>query len=138
MKTKKLIKNCKAHSIDAYIKYICPNKNCDEQHWISLKESKTQNYKIVCEVCNTVFSPKTVKKLKIIYDENKTTNKTEKTQKIKKKDVPISLLNDTAKLLFDFGFTLNESLELINNAYQEIETENKYILLDYIKQKIGA
>lgn len=138
MKTKKIINDCKAHSIDAYIKYICPNKNCNEHHWISLKESKIKNYKIVCEVCDIVFSPKTVKKLKIIYDENNTKNKTEKKHEIKKKDVPISLLNDTAKLLFDFGFTLNESIELINISYQEIETDNKYILLDHIKQKIGA
>lgn len=69
MKTKK-IKNQKPISLDVHLKYRCPNHNCGYEHWLSLLETQTQNFKIVCE-CGSVFKPKRINKIKVIYKDNK-------------------------------------------------------------------
>ena len=71
----KMMKNQKPIEIDAYLKYKCPNIECDYDHWISLKESQTKNYKVVCDVCNTVFKPKRISHLKTIYNKKPQNNK---------------------------------------------------------------
>ena len=64
----KITKNQKPISLDVHLKYRCPNNNCGYEHWLSLLETQTKNFKIVCD-CGTVFKPKKIKTLKIIYDE---------------------------------------------------------------------
>lgn len=72
-----MIKNQKPISINYHLKYICPNRKCKNEHWLSSKESKVKNFKIVCD-CGKIFSPLPVKKIKICYK----TIKTHKEQKI--------------------------------------------------------
>lgn len=60
----KIKKVLKPIEIDASFKYICPD--CGYNFWIYLREVQTKNFKIVCE-CGTIFKPKRIKKLQIVY-----------------------------------------------------------------------
>ena len=64
-------KNQKPTEIDVYLKYVCPKNNCTNDHWLSLKEAKVKNFKIVCD-SGCVFSPKPINKIKISYDHHTT------------------------------------------------------------------
>lgn len=69
---------------------------------VLLREAQTKNYKVVCE-CGCVFKPKTIKKLKIVYN------------KIQKEtgNLPLDLLDQCAKILVDLGFDKIQSIDLI-------------------------
>lgn len=114
MKKQKKKKILKPIDIDAHFKYRCPK--CSIDHWISLNEAKTKNFKVVCD-CSKVFSPKRIAKLKICYESvAKTTIKAT----IKQEEQP-SLDNDILKqcvsVLSSYGFTEDESSDLIRKAH---------------------
>jgi hypothetical protein len=53
--------------IDAHFKYKCPNKDCCNEHWLSLKEVSIANFKVVCEYCGIVFIPYRVVNICVRY-----------------------------------------------------------------------
>lgn len=138
MKTKK--KNQKPTSIDAHLKYKCPEPDCGFDHWISLKEAQTKNFKIVCD-CGKVFSPKRIKELNISYYKKPKTPKLE-TVEIKeanetKQKLSLDLLNGCVKILVGYGFTKDESVVLCKKAFSKNACDDAPTLARYILKNIG-
>ena len=107
----KIKKNQKPTKIDAHFKYKCPNPDCFYDHWISLNETQTKHYKIVCD-CGQVFQPKRIKKLKILYVELET------------QDINTTIIENCATVMMDYGFTKEESVELLtinHKKYPKLE-----------------
>ena len=53
---------------DLSLIYRCPK--CNIEHWLSLNEARTKNFKVVCD-CDAIFRVKRVKGIKIKYIEDK-------------------------------------------------------------------
>ena len=119
MKTKK-IKNQKPVSVDVSLKYRCPNTDCNNEHWLFLLEAQTKNFKIVCE-CGTVFKPKRIDNIKILYAKK---IKTQDPDKIRE-----SVISKAVPSLTSLGFSKEESLDLINKAYDKQPTDDLSFLI---------
>lgn len=106
-KSKKLSKNQKPIDTDIHLKYRC--KKCTQDHWLSLKEASTKNFKVVCD-CGKVFGVRLVTGFKLRY-----------AQKPVKKlnNIPVDLLDRSVKLLVGYGFTIQEATESITKSYME-------------------
>lgn len=133
-------KNQKPIDVEASFKYVCPNPKCGFDHWISLKEAKTKEFKIVCD-CNFVFSPKRIKKIKIAYcdDKNKIIDKTSVPVPVAEKIHYISdaLLSKASAVMIGFGFTKSESKNLIAEYYKKEPIEDYKLLVKNTLSKIG-
>lgn len=133
-------KNQKPTKVEANFRYLCPNPDCGLIHWISLKEAKTKNFKIVCD-CDTIFQPKQISKIKIIYkkyDDKKTIdNTTQPLPIIEKTKISIDLLNKCVTILIGYGFTETESIRVINKAFDENQITDHKLLIKYILSHIG-
>lgn len=103
--------NQKPIDIDVSFKYLCPQ--CNLEHWLFLRETQTKNYKVVCE-CGQVFTPKRIKKLRIIYN-----NKTQSAKKTIK--LPLDILDECTKILVGYGFDSKKSAKIIELAYKQIK-----------------
>lgn len=124
MKTK-TIKNQTPINSDVHFKYKCPSSDCNIVHWLSLKQTQTRNFKVVCD-CGTVFQPKRIKTIKICYIKHK--QKPEQsvdtvvtpTTKIIKDEVKISadILDKASSILCVYGFTKTEAEDMITKSYQ--------------------
>jgi Holliday junction resolvasome RuvABC DNA-binding subunit len=137
-------KNLKPIDIDAHFKYVCPNVDCGNIHWLSLLEAKTNNFKIVC-YCGTVSKPRTIKKIKIEYVEieypkidinNNIKNKEDSSQE-SKQELPLDLLQKCVKTLVTYGFTEQESNTLIHYSFNQNPTQNISDLIKLALQNIG-
>lgn len=113
----------KPTDIDCFIQYKCTSKKCDYKSWISLKEAKVENFKIVCD-CGEVFSPKRIKKLKICYyKETETETETKNIPRVPKKHpnqingVPVDIMEACVKILDGYSFVRTESIKLVSKAY---------------------
>lgn len=114
MKTKK--KSQKPIEINAYFKYACSKQSCSYQHWISIAEAKTKNFKIVCD-CGSIIRPKRIKSIKIAYVES-----------LKKNNSPQlddAVVREYTEVLCGYGFTSDESIKLINIAYSKLPNGSK-------------
>lgn len=119
MQTKKR-KNQKPISLDVHLKYRCSNSDCGYEHWLSLLETQTKNFKVVCE-CGTVFKPKKIKTLKIIYEKRIQ----KETQEIKDSNQPNEdSLNKAIPCLVDLGFTKQEAIDALTSAYIKQPTKD--------------
>lgn len=149
-------KNVKPIEIDAHFKYRCPK--CGWDHWVSLKEAQTKNFKIVCD-CNAIFKPKSIKNISIEYCASKPKNNNTETpvQTLKNPDIqpeikttvvqeqvikPVDpldkdILEKGSKLLISYGFTANESKALLNEAYERIKNNNVGLLVKNVIEFIG-
>lgn len=114
------LKSQKPIEVDASFKYKCPCENCDNEHWLFIRQTQVKNFKIVCE-CGLVFKPKQIKNIKIIYE--KPTKKRKITKDIVD-NIPVDLLNNCAKILSGYGFDLDESKELIKQSYDSCKTDD--------------
>ncbi len=123
---KKKTKNLKPIEIDAHIRYVCPDNDCGFDHWISLKESQTKNFIIVCD-CGLKIKPKTVKTIKIIYREQQ--------NKPKIKEISQEILDKCIKIMFDFGFTEIESEPLVRESYNKFGIDDP---LELVKKTIAS
>jgi hypothetical protein len=105
-----IIKNQKPIEIEANIKYTCPNEKCKFDHWISLKEAQTKNFKIVCD-CSTVFSPKTIKKVIIKYKKfkQKPILVVDQVKEPIHHTIPNDILIKSSKIMQTFGFRKKEA-----------------------------
>lgn len=113
-----MIKNQKPIDVEVNIKYICPNNKCGYDHWISLKEAQTKNFKIVCD-CSTVFSPKPIQKISIKY--KKRTQKTSVSNDqpvVVEHNIPPNLLEKSSRVMQTFGFREKEANQLLTEFYR--------------------
>lgn len=118
----KIKKNQKPTEYDIHLQYRCPE--CFNIHWLSLLETSTKNFKVVCD-CGCVFSVKRTTGFKLKYA----------TKQIKPKEtksppsIPEDLLNRAIEALLPYGFTKNESQELISKAYANQQTNDIGLLI---------
>lgn len=132
----KIKKFQKPIDIDAHLKYICPNKVCGQYHWISLLETKTKNFRIVC-YCGTVFRPKLIKTIKIKYDENTRPSQEKSISDSNKQELTESMLNTCIDSLIDYGFTKQEASNLIKQAYIINPTDDQLELIKTALKSFG-
>jgi hypothetical protein len=135
------IKNLKPIDVDSHFKYRCPEIDCGYEHWLSLKQVSTKNFKIVCD-CGSVFKPKKITKIKIVYEANSV--KTQKEESVVKNEpvvqsyeIPVDTENKCVKILAKYGFTHSESVELINKGYSKNPTNDATVLIRYIIKNLG-
>jgi hypothetical protein len=134
---KKITKaNLKPVDFEAHFKYRCPTCSCE--HWLSYKQAKTKHFKVVCD-CNTVFEVKTIKSIKAVYLENSIPTithdkKVEEQPSVATKKIPVDILNKCNKILVGYGFTVDESTNMLDKAYATYPN-NDYITL--IKIALG-
>lgn len=135
MKTKKI--NQKPTKIDLHLKYKCPNSDCSYEHWLSLKETQTKNFKVVCD-CGTIFKPKRIKTIKICYDEPQIKQEVaepkeqQSTEPLLEKEsirIPVDILDKGSKILNQYGFTTAESEDLIRKSYEKDPTTDIVLLV---------
>jgi len=136
---KKKLKNQKPIEIDAHFKYRCPKSNCGFDHWLSLKESQTKDFKVVCD-CGYIFKPKRISKIKIVYVDiqpvPQPVKPPEPEKVIEKPKIPIDLSNSCVKLLVSYGFTKDESVSLCEKAFEENPVAHSGTLIKYILQNL--
>lgn len=108
MKTKQKLISQKPTELDVSLKYSCPQ--CKLDHWLFLREAQTKNYKVVCE-CGAVFKPKTINKLRILYNKHRT--------KSKSQELPFDIIDKCVKILVDYGFDAKESKSNLEKAYKQ-------------------
>jgi|LakMenE18May11ns_1017448.scaffolds.fasta_scaffold9837557_2 hypothetical protein len=114
------LKSQKPIETDASFKYQCPSEDCNNKHWLFIRQAQVKNFKIVCE-CGLVFKPKQIKHIKIIYEKPK---RKRKTSEDIVDSIPVDLLNQCAKVLSGYGFDLDESKELIKQSYNSCKTND--------------
>lgn len=139
---KKTWKNQKPIDTDAHFKYRCPDKDCGLSHWLSLKESQTKNFKVVCS-CGTIFTPKRIFKIKIAYHivvkkslENNKPIESEVENIEIEIAIPIDILDSCANLLIGYGFTKDEAVNLITRAYEKCENKDPSNLIKFALQNL--
>lgn len=113
--------NQKPIECDAHLKYLC--QKCGQSHWLSLKESSTKNFKIVC-YCGYVFSVKRISRIKIVYIASSSKPKKENKPSSDKQSISDSLLSQGIKNLISYGFTTKEAEELLIKAYSLNPTQD--------------
>lgn len=105
----KIKQNQKPIEYDIHLKYLC--NQCGQIHWLSFQESSTKHFKIVCD-CGNIFGVRRTKSIKITYIKPKT-----KVSKKNVQEIPIDILDEAAKILVTYGFTLNEAKQLLQSSY---------------------
>lgn len=140
-------KNQKPIEIDAYLKYKCPNSSCGYNHWLTLKETQTKNFKVVCD-CGSVFKPKQIHKIKIKYysdpiiPEVKTetvVTQQESEQPIRPEpQIPEKMLKICSKTLIDYGFTQKEAHNLLRQSFILQPTESPFELINNTLTMLGT
>ena len=132
MKQKKICQ--KPISSDVHFKYRCPSSTCTYEHWLSLTETQTKNFKVVCD-CGTVFKPKRIKTIQIIYSKNRLrSNKpveiklSENIQDPAKLSIDKDLLYKATDIMIGFGFTEQEAISMIQ-TYYSINPDNNILTL---------
>lgn len=128
---KTTIKKLKPIDADIHLKYRCPNPDCHIDHWLSLLETQTKNFKVVCD-CGTIFLPKRISKIKTIYSkkpkqvpsvESSIESTKEKTIE-KTNTIDRAILDSSSAVLCVYGFTKKEAIDLILEAYDKNPTED--------------
>lgn len=117
MQTKK-IKCQKPISLDLHLQYRC--SECDQEKWLSLVETQTKRFKVVCD-CGNVFSPKQIDTIKIVY-KNKTPPKN-------KSEFPEEYIRKCTKSLMLYGFSEKEAYCLLSENYIQNPTDNCLLLI---------
>jgi phage FluMu protein Com len=132
MKTKaRKIKNLKPVSLDAYLEYKCPE--CGISHWLSLKESQTKGFKVVC-VCDTIFMVKPIEDIRISYKEQEKINSVKTEDKANKDDYYVKCL----KVLSQYGFSEDEMGDIIKQTIASSSDDNDIVsIVKICIQKFG-
>jgi uncharacterized protein YaaW (UPF0174 family) len=112
---------------DIHLKYICPK--CGNIHWLSWNESKTKNFKIVCD-CGQVLKVKRVESFKIQY------YKQHKTETITP-NIPTDLLKKSVKTLISYGFTEAEALSMVSDSYNKHPVNDLVLLIKQTLEYFG-
>ena len=121
---------------DVHLKYRC--SSCERDHWLSLAEAKTKNFKIVCE-CGLAIKPKLINQIKLIYhSSHKSKLTTIKTEQKVEENVPVDLLNKCTKILGDYGFEPSEAKKMVTKCFVEQPTSNCLELIKHVLTYFGA
>lgn len=136
----KIVKDLVPVDYDIHFKYVCPDHRCGIQHWKSLREVATKNFKIVCD-CGLVIKPKRVKSLTINYAE--VTKSPDQTQdkipeKTTEQAINIDLLNKATSVLIGYGFTKEESNNLLIDSYNKNPTQDIGTLIKNTLESFGV
>lgn len=137
------IKNTQTHKIkqkpveyDVHLKYICPE--CHSEHWLSLLEASTANFKVVCH-CGTIFKVKRILGMKLRYAKSKISKPEKPEQPIKQKTGVDIKNNNIAKQAVDiiqnYGFTRQEAIDLVVKCY---DTDRVYSVSDLVKETLQS
>jgi hypothetical protein len=121
------ISNQKPIEYDVHLKYLC--KKCSQIHWLSLKESSTKHFKVVCD-CGNVFGVKRTSRIKILYSKVAKTSTTTKSPPI-----PDSLLSQGIGVLLSYGFTKKEASELLEKTYMLHPTQD---IASLVKESLSS
>ncbi len=135
MQTKKK-KSQKPIDIDLHLKYVCPESKCNSQHWLSLKETQTKNFKVVC-TCGRVFKPKQIQKVNIVYKKKHTIVQEPLKTNEQNQSIPKDLQSKCIKLLHTYGLTESEAIDLLDKAYAKNPTTEAGLLIKDIIQNLG-
>lgn len=111
-------KNQKPIEYDIHLQYRCPQ--CYNIHWLSLLETSTKNFKVVCD-CGCIFKVKRTTGFNLQY-ENKSVPKPEKVET--KPIISNDLLNRGIQALLPYGFTKDEGKELLTKSYANHQTND--------------
>jgi DNA-directed RNA polymerase subunit RPC12/RpoP len=124
-------KSLKPTDYDIHLKYIC--SACGNIHWLSWNESKTKNFKIVCD-CGEVFKVRRVESFKIeYYKKTKTVNTATTTTTI-----PTDLLKKSVKTLISYGFTESEASSMVSDSYNKHPVNDLVLLIKQTLEYFGA
>lgn len=132
LKTK--LKNQKPIEVEVSLKYTCPNKNCNFNHWIFLREAQTKNFKIVCE-CGTVFKPKCIKKIDILYASEEIEG--DLPQKNNFKEEYPSYVLRAVNIMVSLGYSKKESQQKIKEIYDIEKITDPSILVKRTISQFG-
>jgi hypothetical protein len=141
LKMKSENKKVKPIDLDIHLEYVCPNKNCLSIHWLSLLETQTKNFKVVCD-CGKVFYPKRIKDIQIIYHKRKKKilPSSDSNESIEQKPT-INFIDDAISTLIRFGFDKDEASSMIIQQYAQTKETNPATLvklsLDFFGVKNG-
>lgn len=143
MKTQK--RSLKPISLDAHFKYRCSNEECSIEHWLSLKETQTKNFKVVCD-CGTVFSPKRISRLKILYKKSHKVKDSKPAQQAEQPvvhkealvEIPVDILDKSAKILTSYGFTDKEARQLLIDSYIKVKNNDIGTLIKFTLETFGG
>ena len=132
------IKKQKPIETSVSLKYICPNNNCGFDHWLFLNEAKTKNFKIVCE-CGTIFKPKRIKNIEIVYDIPESVKKSLDEQSTsdtipKDADVVCRAIN----MMISLGYGRKDSENVIKLIYNKDNTPDASVLVKKAVKHIGG
>lgn len=119
LKTK--LKIQKPTDLEVSLKYICPNINCRFDHWLFLREAQAKNFKIVCD-CGTIFKPKRIKNIEIVYAVKESIEKTVDEQE---SSVTIDEHPDCVRRAINIMVSLGYSKEDAQSHVLEIFTKEK-------------
>lgn len=134
MTTKTILKNQKPIDLDLHLKYEC--SNCNAIHWLSLKETQTKNYKILCD-CNCIIKPKTVDKVKLTYINTKKVVKQQHSV-VLEEEIPVDLLKKCVTMLTGYGFEKDESENLTKEYHKANPNLNCVDLIKHILKSFGS
>ena len=123
-------KRLKPKEYDVHLKYSCPDCGCD--HWLSLLEASTINFKVVCD-CGVVFRVKKIIGIKLLYDKALKQEK-EKTTTPQTIDIENNnIAKQAVATIINYGFTSKEAKDLVKNCY---DTSKTYSVSDLVKEAL--
>jgi hypothetical protein len=135
MRTKQIIKNLKPTELNVHIKYTCPT--CSIDHWLSLDESKTKGYLVVCD-CSSILKVKLVDSLIVKFCKKKKIVKSDEGDKSAESNkIPFDLLSKCCTILNSYGYEKSEVETLIIKAYENSPTTDIKILVKNTLMNIG-
>jgi hypothetical protein len=107
-------------------------------HWLSIKETQTKGFRIVCD-CGEILRVKLVEKIDIIYQQTPKKEtplpvviETPAPEKIIE-TIPLDLLTQSCTILLGYGFDIIEAEILLVSTFNE---KPIYTCVDLIKQAL--
>ena len=135
--TKTKYKNLKPTDFEISLIYKCPK--CSIEHWLSIKEAQTNNFKVVCD-CDAIFKVKKVKTIKVIYDTEISVQPEIKEPVIvipEKVQPPDDMVTKVVSVLVQYGFTKTESIELLNTVYNDNQSADLSTIIKLCLSQFG-
>lgn len=127
-KTKILTKNLEPDDYDISFKYTCPE--CNNSHWLFLREVKLKNFKIACE-CGNVIIPRRIRSIGIEFSSE------EQKPIVKENCVPLDILDACVKILSGYGYTSEESTQMIKESFRITNSTDIKNLIAYSLTNFG-
>lgn len=119
----KKINDVEPQKVDAQLLYVCPDTDCRMEHWLSMKQVKTPGFMVVCDFCDTVFTPRLVKSITLNFtktDSPKQKPLTPETPVVSDTATkPRDFLKEAKETLIHFGFHKQEAEEMIDTEYNK-------------------